>query len=361
MAALDSLDLLTPTGPEQVVFCHDPATGLRAIIAVDNTALGPALGGTRMRPYPSVGDALADVLALARAMTYKNALAGIAHGGGKAVIIGDATTDKTPDLFHAYGSFVAGLAGRYITAADVGTVPADIDLVAQRCPYVTGRSADHGGAGDSGILTAMGVWQAMRAAVAHRFGDDATLRGRTVGVQGLGKVGRRLVEHLLRDGALVVVTDPNPLAVADVTERHPDVTVAATMADLVARDLEVFSPNALGGVVDDALANRLAASIVCGGANNQLHDDSVATTLYDRGILYAPDFVVNSGGVIAVADEWLGYDEARARAAVGRLYDTTRELLTMADSEGTTPLAAATRLAHARLAQGRSGAWSPPT
>ena len=359
MAALDSFDLLTPTGPEQVTFCHDPATGLRAIIAVDNTALGPALGGTRMRPYPTVDDALVDVLALARAMTYKNALAGIAHGGGKAVIIGDPATDKSPELFHAYGTFVAGLAGRYITAADVGTVPADLDLVAERCPYVTGRSADHGGAGDSGILTAFGVWQSMRAVVAHRFGEDATLRGRTVGVQGVGKVGRRLVDHLLRDGATVVVTDPNALALADVAERHPDVQVAATLDDLVAHELDVFSPNALGGVLDAVLAERLAASIVCGGANNQLTDDSVASVLHDRGVLYAPDFVVNSGGVIAVADEWLGYDDARARAAVLHLYDTTRELLALAEREGVTPLAAAEQLARARLAQGRRVAWAP--
>lgn len=346
---------------EQVVFCHDQDSGLRAVVALHSTALGPALGGTRMRPYLTPGDALADVLDLARAMTYKNALAGLDHGGGKAVIIGDPA-HKDPRALAAYGRFVAGLGGRYVTACDVGTTVADMDVVATQCRFVTGRSPEHGGAGDSGVLTALGVWHAMRAAVAHRHGDGTGLGGLTVGVSGVGKVGRRLVDHLLRDGARVLVTDVDPAAVAGVRERHPDVQAVESTAALLAADLDIFSPNALGGAVDRQVAETLTAGIVCGGANNQLAEPGLDEVLAGRDVLYAPDFLVNAGGVIAVADEWLGYDDARARARVAGIEATTREVLARADRSGTTPLAAAEQLAEQRLAAVPADrrVWVPP-
>src|SRR5262245_8645013 len=198
---------------EQVVYCHDQASGLRAIIAIYSTALGPALGGTRFYPYKSEKAALADVLDLARAMAYKNALAGLDHGGGKAVIWGDPATLKSEALLRAYGRFIESLGGRYITACDVGTYVQDMDVVARETRWVTGRSPEHGGAGDSSILTAFGVFQGMRASAEHLWGAPS-LQGRTVGIAGVGKVGRHLVEHLLEDGARVVITDVNENAVA---------------------------------------------------------------------------------------------------------------------------------------------------
>jgi len=336
-------------GHEQVVFCADTRSGLQAIIAVHSTALGPALGGTRFRAYPDEAAALTDVLSLARAMTYKNALAGLDHGGGKAVIIGDPRTAKTEELLRAYGRFVDSLSGRYITACDVGTVVADMDVIARETRHAAGRSTAHGGAGDSGILTALGVFQGMRACAAHRWGA-ASLSGRRVGVAGVGKVGRRLVEHLVADGAQVVVADPDAEAVARLRERLPQVTAAGSAGALASGDLDVYSPNALGGAIDATVAERLKATVVCGGANNQLADPGLAQTLADRGILYAPDYLVNSGGVIQVADELEGFVEARARGRVEQIFDTTLTVLERAASSGVTPEAAADRLAEERIA-----------
>ncbi|MFZ0325503.1 MAG: Glu/Leu/Phe/Val dehydrogenase dimerization domain-containing protein [Actinomycetes bacterium] len=342
------MDVFGP-GHEQVVFCADPASGLRAIIAIHSTTLGPALGGTRFHPDPDEEAALADVLNLSRAMTYKNALAGLDHGGGKAVILGDPSQDKSEASLRAYGRFVDALAGRYITACDVGTTVADMDVVARETRFATGRSLDHGGAGDSGILTAFGVFQGMRACCAHRFGS-ASLAGRRVGVVGVGKVGRRLVEHCLDDGAEVLVTDPDALAVDRLREAHPEVTVVGSAADLVEAGLDVYSPNAMGGAIDAGVAATLTAAIVCGGANNQLAEAGLADVLADRKVLYAPDYLVNAGGVIQVADELQGFSPERARAATARIFDTTLAVLEQAASTGTTPAAAADRLAEQRIA-----------
>ena len=302
-------------GHEQVVVAQDPASGLRAAIAIHSTALGPALGGTRMHAYPSEDDALADVLLLARAMTAKNALAGLDHGGGKAVILGDPAMDKTPELLRSYGRLVASLGGRYVTACDVGTYVADMDVVAEVCPWTTGRSPQRGGAGDSGILTALGVFQGMRAAARHRWGSDS-LAGRRVGILGVGKVGRRLTGHLLDDGATVVVADVNPTALAAVRAEHPRVEVAESPESLSTAELDVLSPNALGGVLTADLVERLRVEIICGGANNQLAAPEVADLLAAHGVLYAPDYLVNCGGVIQVADELRGFSMQRARARV---------------------------------------------
>jgi valine dehydrogenase (NAD+) len=347
-------------GHEQVVFCCDRASGLRAIIAIYSTALGPALGGTRFYPFPDEAAALADVLNLSRAMAYKAACAGLDLGGGKAVIIGDPRRHKTEALLRAYGRFVQSLAGRYCTACDVGTASPDMDVIARECRFVTGRTEANGGAGDSAILTAYGVRQGLRAA-AERVWGTAELRGRRVGVSGAGKVGRRLIGHLLADGARVVVADTDAAAVERVRAEHPDVETAAS-GELPGLALDAFAPCALGGVLNDQSAGELQAQIVCGAANNQLAHPGVGKLLHDRGILYAPDYIVNAGGLIQVADEIGGYRESRARARASLIFDTTRLVFALAQEEGIPPGQAADRYAEQRMtAVGRlRSLWLPP-
>ena len=333
---------------EQVVFCHDPASGLRAIISLHSTALGPGLGGTRFYPYASTDEALRDVLNLSRGMTYKNALAGLDLGGGKAVIIGDPATAKTEQLLRAYGRFVQSLNGRYLTACDVGTFSEDMDHIARECDYVTGRTVAHGGAGDSSVLTAYGVFQGMRASAEATWGEP-TLAGRVVGIAGVGKVGRHLVRHLADDGAEVVVTDVNAEAVLRVREKHPATRVVTSTEALLAERLDVYSPNALGGALTDDVVEALSARIVCGGANNQLAHPGVEKRLEERGILYAPDYCVNSGGVIQVADELDGFSFERAQQRASGIFDTTRRVFELAKSDGVPPAIAADRLAERRM------------
>ncbi|MFG3702585.1 Glu/Leu/Phe/Val dehydrogenase [Micromonospora sp. NPDC047620] len=337
------------TGHEQVVFCQDKQSGLKAIIGIYSTALGPALGGTRFYPYASEEAALADVLDLSRGMAYKNALAGLDLGGGKAVIWGDPERVKSEALLRAYGRFVESLAGRYYTACDVGTYVADMDVIARETSYVTGRSVEHGGAGDSSVLTSWGVFQGMRAAAEHVWGAP-TLAGRRVGVAGLGKVGKYLVGHLLDDGAEVVATDVNPKALEWARTTHPQVALVDDAAALVAADIDVYAPCALGGALNDDTVPALRAKVVTGAANNQLAHPGIEKLLADRGILYAPDYVVNAGGVIQVADEIEGFNFERAKLRATRIYDTTREILQLADAEGVPPAVAADRLAERRMA-----------
>jgi len=346
------------TGHEQVVFCHDEPTGLRAIIAIYSTALGPALGGTRFYPYASEHDALADVLNLSKGMAYKAALAGLDLGGGKAVIIGDPAKVKTEALLRAYGRFVQSLNGRYFTACDVGTYSSDMDQIARECSFVTGRSVAHGGAGDSSVLTAYGVYEGMRAAAEVTWGAP-TLHGRTVGVAGVGKVGHHLVTHLIQDGASVVITDVDPDAVARVQAEHPDVRVAPDADALVAGDLDVYAPCALGGALDDAVVQALSAKIVCGAANNQLAHDGIEKQLQDRGVLYAPDYLVNAGGLIQVADELEGFSFDRAKQRAAKIFDTAHRVFALAAEEGVPPAVAADRLAERRMTEiGRlRGIW----
>jgi valine dehydrogenase (NAD+) len=347
-------------GHEQVVFCQDPQTGLRAIIAIYSTALGPALGGTRFFPYPTEDEALADALNLSRAMAYKNALADLDLGGGKAVIIGDPAKHKSEALLRAYGRFVESLGGRYITACDIGTFSDDMDVVARECRHVTGRTLQHGGGGDSSILTAIGVFQGMRAAAEHAWGSDS-LEGRLVGVEGVGKVGHRLVGHLVEAGASVVVCDVSTGAVQRVLTAHPGVQAVAGRAELLARPLDIYAPCAMGGALTDESVAALSARIVCGGANNQLAHPGLEKVLADRGILYAPDYLVNSGGVIQVADELDGFNFERARARTERIFVTAKKIFALADEEGVPPAVAADRLAERRMAEvGRlRGIWLP--
>lgn len=335
------------SGHEQVVFCEDPATGLKAIIAVYSTALGPALGGTRFYPYAREADALEDVLALSKGMAYKNALAGLDLGGGKAVIIGDPATAKSEALLRAYGRFVASLGGRYITACDVGTYVADMDVVARETRFVTGRSVENGGAGDSSVLTAFGVYQGMRACAEHRWGTP-DLAGRRVGVSGVGKVGHLLVGHLVDAGADVVISDVAPAAIKRTRAAHPDVEM---ISDLLGSPLDIYAPCALGGALDDDTVPALRAEIVCGAANNQLAHPGIDKLLRDRGILYAPDYLVNAGGVIQVSDELHGFEFARAKRKAAAIFDTTKAVFALADAEGVPPATAADRIAERRMAE----------
>ena len=351
---------ITDAPHEQIVFCHDAPTGLRAIIALYSTELGPGLGGTRFYPYDSDEAAIADVLNLSRAMAYKNAMAGLDFGGGKAVIIGDPSTLKSEALLRAYGRFVQSLSGRYVTACDVGTYSQDMDIVARECKYVTGRTEAHGGAGDSSVLTAFGVFQGMRAAAEHLWGSPS-LAGRTVAVEGVGKVGSHLVDHLISDGAAVVIYDVNASASERMTARYPGVSAVASREDLISGQMDIYSPCALGGSLDDRTVTTLRASIVCGGANNQLKHPGVEKLLADHDVLYAPDYVVNAGGVIQVADEIDGFSFERAKLRTEQIFHTTKRILEIAAQESVSPAAAADRLAEHRMSEiGRlKGVWLP--
>ncbi|HET6634546.1 MAG TPA: Glu/Leu/Phe/Val dehydrogenase dimerization domain-containing protein [Streptomyces sp.] len=340
-------------GHEQVVLCQDRKSGLKAVIAIHSTALGPALGGTRFHAYASEEEAVLDALNLSRGMSYKNAMAGLDHGGGKAVIMGDPAAVKTEALLEAYGRCVASLGGRYVTACDVGTYVQDMDVVARVNEWTTGRSPENGGCGDSSVLTAFGVFQGMRAGAQHKWGAP-TLRGRTVGIAGVGKVGHHLVEHLLEDGARVVVTDVRAASVERVRAAHPEVEVAADTDALIRTPgLDVYAPCALGGALNDETVPALTATVVCGAANNQLAHPGVEKDLADRGVLYAPDYVVNAGGVIQVADELHGFDFARAKAKAEKIFDTTLEIFRRAESDGVPPAVASDRIAEQRMAEGR--------
>lgn len=353
---------LSMGGHEQVAFCHDKATGLRAIISIYTTALGPALGGTRFYPYSTHEAALADALALSRAMAYKNALCGLDHGGGKAVIIGDPAKDKNEALLRAFGRFVQSLGGRYVTACDVGTYVADMDVVAKETRFATGRSQANGGAGDSSVLTAFGVFEGMRASAAHVWGSPS-LAGKTVGIAGVGKVGGLLAGLLLESGAHVVVTDVARPAVDALAQKHPEIDVASDVFALVGSELDVYAPCALGGALDEATVAALRAKVVCGAANNQLVVEGACGTaeaLMARGITYAPDFLVNAGGVIQVSDELHGFDFARAKHRTAGIFEATASVLRVAADQKISPAVAADRLAEERMQRvGSNRIWLP--
>lgn len=334
---------------EQVVFCSHRPSGLKAIIAIYSTALGPALGGTRFHPYADEDAALADALALSQAMAFKAACAGLDLGGGKAVIVGDPDRDKSEALLRAFGRYIAALGGRYVTACDVGTYVEDMDVIARESRWVTGRSPAYGGSGDSGVLTAYGVFQGMRACAEHLWGAP-TLAGRRVAVAGLGKVGARLVGHLLDDGAAVVASDVAPAARERVAALHPAATVVADPDDLIAAEADVYAPCALGGALTDEVVAALTARVVCGGANNQLDHPGVDDLLVKAGILYAPDFVVNAGGLIQVADEIGGFQAERARSKAAKIFDTTLAVFEHSRHAGVTTATAAEALARRRMA-----------
>jgi glutamate dehydrogenase/leucine dehydrogenase len=334
-----TLEEMDADGHEQVVWCRHQPSGLRTVIALHSTALGPALGGVRFKPYATEDEALRDVLRLSHGMTYKNAAAGLDLGGGKAVIIGDPRALRSETLFRAFGRFVHGLAGRYYTAEDVGTTTADMELIGRETPYVTGTSTTLGGSGDPSPATAIGVLHAMRAVAERLWGDD-DLTGRHVVVSGVGKVGGALAGHLVEAGAKVTVAD------IDADRVGADV-VAPADAHTVPCDL--FSPCALGAVLTAATIPELRCAAVVGSANNQLGEEADAERLAQAGIAYVPDFVANAGGVINIAEELRGYDADRALHAVGAIRATTAAVLATAEAEGITTEAAANRIAERRI------------
>jgi len=322
---------------EDVVWCRDEATGLRACIAVHSTVLGPALGGVRFRPYATEDEALTDVLRLSVGMTYKHAACGNDLGGGKAVIIGDPKTDRTDALIRRFGQLVESLGGRYLTAEDVGTTQADMDLIHQETSYVTGVT---GGSADPSPATAWGVLHAMQAVASHLWGSPS-LDGRHVVVSGAGKVGGALIGHLLDAGARVTAADP-----FTTVEGVPMVDPATAHAI----ECDIFSPNAYGAVLSATTIPELRCAAVCGAANNQLATPEDGFRLARRGVLYAPDYVANAGGVINIADELHGvYDHDRAWARVAGIRETMANVLATADAEGITPAEAADRIAERRI------------
>jgi len=337
--------------PEELVIFHDHDTGLRAVVSVHSTVLGPALGGCRFHPYPSIGAAVHDAVRLGWSMTGKAALAGLDLGGGKAVIVGDPRRIRTEALLEAFGRSIERLGGRYITAEDVGTSEADMDVIGRVTEWVVGRSAEHGGAGDPSPATAVGVFEALRATVGHTTGSD-DLADMRVTVVGVGKVGRPLVEQLVAAGALVSVADVDDSAVADLVDRLGVQPVA--VADALTTPSDVLAPCALGGVLNTSTIPHLRCRMVVGSANNQLGEDADAQRLADLGIVYAPDFLVNAGGLIHVADELHGYDEERVAARVRGIGTTTTRLFQEAEEYGVNPLVAAERLAQRRIDEGRA-------
>ncbi|MBT9283306.1 MAG: leucine dehydrogenase [Hydrogenibacillus schlegelii] len=336
---------------EQVVFVQDRGSGLRAIIAIHDTTLGPALGGVRMWPYASEEEALRDVLRLARGMTFKSAAAGLDLGGGKAVILGDPKRDKSEALFRAFGRAVHALGGRYITAEDVGTTVEDLEHVFKETPYVTGISSAFGSSGNPAPVTAFGVFQGMRAAAEAAFGSD-DLRGRTVALQGAGQVAYHLARHLAEAGARLIVTDLDPEKAGRIAREFGAETVPPDAIYDVEAD--IFSPNALGGVLNDETIPRLRVRLVAGAANNQLESPHHARALKARGILYAPDFIINAGGVINVADELSGYDRERVMRRVAALYDRVKAVIAHAEAAGVSTHEAAEALALRRIETVRS-------
>ena len=332
---------------EEVVFCSNKEAGLRAIIAIHNTTLGPALGGTRMWNYKSHDDAFKDVLRLSRGMTYKAAVSGLNLGGGKAVIIGDSSTQKNELLFRTFGKFIEGLAGRYITAEDVGTSVTDMEYVRMETKYVTGVSKALGGSGDPSPVTAYGVFVGMKACAKFKWGSDS-LAGKKIAVQGAGQVARYLCEHLYNEGAEIFLTDINELKVQKVLE-----TVKAQVVkpeEIYGLDVDIFSPNALGAIINNNTIGKLKAEIVAGGANNQLEKENIhGPLLMENGILYAPDYVINAGGLMNVANELEGYRQDRALKQAEKIYDVIGKILEISAIENIPTHEASNKMAEERL------------
>ena len=344
------LEYMQQYGHEQLVLCHDHASGLRGIIAIHNTVLGPALGGLRMWNYASEEEAILDALRLARGMTYKNSVAGLHLGGGKSVIIGDARKDKNEAMLRAFGRYVQSLNGRYITAEDVGIGTADIEHVRVETDYAAGIPVPSGGSGDPSPFTALGVFRGILACAQEKWGST-DLQGKTVAVQGLGHVGYYLCKHLHEAGAKLIVTD---LYEDQVRRLVAELGATAVTTDAIySVACDIFSPNALGAVINDDTIPVLKATIVAGAANNQLKEDRHGDRLMELGILYAPDYVINAGGVINVAAELEpnGYNSEVSTAKVMGIYDNVANVIAIAKNEGIPTYRAADRLAEMRIQQ----------
>lgn len=333
---------------EQLVICQDKNSGLKAIIAIHDTTIGPALGGTRMWTYESEEAAIEDALRLAKGMTYKNAAAGLNLGGGKTVIIGDPRKDKNEEMFRAFGRFIQGLNGRYITAEDVGTTVADMDLIHEETNYVTGISEAFGSSGNPSPVTAYGVYVGMKAAAKEAFGSDS-LEGKTVAVQGVGNVAYTLCEYLHKEGAKLIVADINQASVDRAVNAFGAVQVAVN--DIYSVEADIFAPCALGAIINDNTIPQLKAKVIAGSANNQLRNTTHGDLIHEMGIVYAPDYVINSGGVINVADELYGYNAERAMKRVATIYDKIERIFEISKRDGVPSYVAADRLAEERIAR----------
>jgi leucine dehydrogenase len=331
---------------EEVIFCNNKAVGLKAIIAIHNTALGPALGGTRMWQYKSEEDALVDVLRLSRGMTYKAAAAGLNLGGGKAVIIGDPKTQKSEGLFRAFGQFINSLNGRYITAEDVGTSVKDMEHVLMETPWVTGTSGNLGGSGDPSPFTAQGTIMGMKAAAKVKFGNDS-LKGLKVAVQGLGHVGYHLVGLLHAEGAQVTVADLDQEKVRAAATNFG--ARAVNPDEILMTPCDILAPCAMGAIINDKSISNLKCKVIAGAANNQLAENKHGDVLKEMGILYAPDFVINAGGLINVWVELEGYTRGRSMEMQEKIYDNLLEIFDISVKENVAPGVAALKLAEKRI------------
>ncbi len=343
-----TLEKMYSMGHEEVVFFQDKTCGLKAIVGIHDTTLGPALGGTRMYPYANEEEALIDVLRLSRGMTYKNAISGLNLGGGKAVIIGDPKKDKSEALFRSFGRFVESLNGRYITAEDVNTTVEDIEHIFTETNYVTGVAQQYGGSGNPAPYTALGVFRGIEASATKAFGTRS-LKGKTVAIQGVGSVGFELAKLLTEAGASIVYTDVSERGIQKMREAFPHAKFVAP-AEIFAAACDVYAPCALGASVNDETIPQLKCKVVCGAANNQLKEDRHGLVLKERGILYAPDYLVNAGGVMNVSIEFEGWADSKSRRMIDTIYDKTLQVFAISDEQKIPVNKAADVMAENRIA-----------
>ena len=331
-------------GHQKVVYCSDPSTGLKAIIAIHDTTLGPALGGTRMQPYKSENEALQDVLRLSRSMTYKSAITGLNLGGGKAVIIGDSRLHKSEALMRRFGRFIENLNGSFITAEDVGTNPRDMEFIRMETKHVTGIPESIGGSGDPSPVTAKGVFMGIKACLKEHFGNDS-LAGKSIAVQGIGQVGENLVGLLRNENAKVYISDIDEDRLRQVAKKYGATAVANN--NLFDLDIDIYSPCALGATINDDTIYKIKAKVIAGAANNQLAVEVIhGTILRERGIAYAPDFLINAGGIINVYGELVKYAEGEAMRKTENIFNTTLEIFSFADKNNLTTQQAAMQIAQ---------------
>ncbi|MGN8647338.1 Glu/Leu/Phe/Val dehydrogenase dimerization domain-containing protein [Gracilibacillus sp. HCP3S3_G5_1] len=331
---------------EQLVFCQDAETGLKAIIAIHDTTLGPSLGGLRIWPYKSEEEAITDVLRLARGMTYKSAVSDLNLGGGKAVIMGDSREIKSEELFRAFGRFIEGLNGRYITGEDVGSTVEDMENIRKETKYVTGVSPELGGCGNPSPFTAYGVYKGIKSSALKAFGTE-DLSGKTVAVQGVGNVAFHLCRMLHEDGANLIVSDINAVNVRKAVQEFGATEVA--VGDIYDVDCDIFAPCAMGAIINDDTINRLRARVIAGAANNQLKEAYHGDLLKEKGIVYAPDYVINAGGIIAIEDALHGFDRERAMKKIDAIYTKVQRIFEIADQDNIATNRAADKLAEERI------------
>ncbi|GAB2976382.1 Glu/Leu/Phe/Val dehydrogenase [Mucilaginibacter puniceus] len=347
--AIDSIfNQLGAFGHKKVVYCSDPDTGLKAIIAIHDTTLGPALGGVRMWNYKTEADALSDVLRLSRSMTYKAAISGLDLGGGSAVIIGDSHKDKTEELMRKFGRFVKNLNGEFIAGEDVGTNLRDMEYIRMETEHVAGLPETIGGSGDPAPIAAMGVFMGIKASVKELFGTDS-LTGKSVIVQGIGHVGEHLVKLLRDENVKIYISDINEERTGQVSKKYG--AEAVTHNSIFDIDADIYSPCALGGTINTQTINKLKCGIIAGSANNQLEDEARhGKMLLDKGILFAPDYVINAGGVINCYSELMGFSKKRSLQLTENIYEATRNILKLSKAESISTIEAANKIAEKRIA-----------